>query len=82
MADPWKRKEVIGDCTLYLGDCLEVMPALGTVDAILTDPPYGLGKRMRGGTWGAKDHNSGFLRWDMQAPTSYFRVRALQSPLF
>ena len=21
-----KRKEIIGDCTLYLGDCLEVMP--------------------------------------------------------
>lgn len=42
MADPWKRKEVIGDCTLYLGDCLEVMPALGPVDAVVTDPPYGV----------------------------------------
>lgn len=38
---PWKRKEVIGDCTLYLGDCLQVMPALGKVDAVLADPPYG-----------------------------------------
>lgn len=38
---PWTRKEVIGDCTLYLGDCLEVLPALGKVDAVLTDPPYG-----------------------------------------
>jgi DNA modification methylase len=38
--DPWTRKEVIGDCTLYLGDCLEVMPALGRVDAVVTDPPY------------------------------------------
>jgi hypothetical protein len=26
------RKEVIGDCTLYLGDCLEVLPTLGAVD--------------------------------------------------
>jgi len=34
------RKEVIGDCTLYLGDCLEVMPTLGRVDAVVTDPPY------------------------------------------
>jgi DNA modification methylase len=42
MNDPWTRKEVIGDCTLYLGDCLEVMPALGKVDACLTDPPYEL----------------------------------------
>jgi len=39
---PWKRKEVIGDCTLYLGDCLEVMPALGRFDAVVTDPPYGM----------------------------------------
>lgn len=39
----WKRKEVIGDCTLYLGDCLEVMPTLGPVDAVATDPPYGVG---------------------------------------
>ena len=43
MADPWKRKEVIGDCTLYLGDCLEVMASIpsGSLDMIWTDPPYG-----------------------------------------
>jgi site-specific DNA-methyltransferase (adenine-specific) len=44
MTTPWKRHVRIGDCDLYLGDCLEVMPALGKVDAILTDPPYGLGE--------------------------------------
>lgn len=37
----YKRKEVIGDCTLYLGDCMEVMPFLDKVDAVVTDPPYG-----------------------------------------
>ena len=42
MADPWKRKEVIGDCVLYQGDCLEVMPTIGKVDAVVTDPPYGI----------------------------------------
>ena len=41
MPEPWKRKEVIGDCTLYLGDCLEIMPTLGKVDSVVTDPPYG-----------------------------------------
>lgn len=30
----------IGDCTLYLGDCLEILPTLGKVDAVVTDPPY------------------------------------------
>lgn len=35
------RKEQIGDATLYLGDCLEILPTLDTVDAVVTDPPYG-----------------------------------------
>ncbi len=39
---PYRRKEVIGDCTLYLGDCMEIMPTLGKFDAVLTDPPYGI----------------------------------------
>lgn len=29
--------------TLYLGDCLEILPTLGKVDAVVTDPPYGIG---------------------------------------
>ena len=36
--------EHIGDATLYLGDCLEVLPTLGKVDAVVTDPPYNIGK--------------------------------------
>lgn len=36
------REEIIGDCRLILGDCLEVMPTLGKVDAVVTDPPYGI----------------------------------------
>lgn len=33
-------KRVIGNCTLYLGDCLDIMPTLGKVDHIISDPPY------------------------------------------
>lgn len=62
------KEERIGNQRLILGDCLQVMPTLGRFDAVVTDPPYGLGKRMQGGTWGAKDHNSGFLRWDLKTP--------------
>jgi site-specific DNA-methyltransferase (adenine-specific) len=36
------RVERIQDATLYLGDCLEILPTLGPVDAVVTDPPYGL----------------------------------------
>ena len=36
----YKRKEQIGDCTLYLGDCIEVLPTLSKVDCVITDPPY------------------------------------------
>jgi len=43
MSEPWKRREVIGDATLYLGDCLEILPTLPKVDAVITDPPYGMG---------------------------------------
>lgn len=28
--------------TLYLGDCREILPTLGKVDAVVTDPPYGI----------------------------------------
>lgn len=41
MDKPWKRHERIGNCHLYLGDALEVMPALGKVDHVFSDPPYG-----------------------------------------
>ena len=35
------REEQIGDCRLILGDCREILPTLGPVDAVVTSPPYG-----------------------------------------
>ena len=35
---------IIGDATLYLGDCLQILPTLDKVDAVVTDPPYGIGE--------------------------------------
>lgn len=37
------RVEHIGAATLYLADCMDVLPTLGRVDAVITDPPYGIG---------------------------------------
>ena len=36
------RIETIGNATLYLGDCRDILPALPKVDAVITDPPYGV----------------------------------------
>ena len=38
------RIETIGNATLYLGDCREILPTLPKVDAVITDPPYGIGE--------------------------------------
>jgi site-specific DNA-methyltransferase (adenine-specific)/modification methylase len=37
-----KRVEVIGRATLIEADCGGVLPLLGKVDAVVTDPPYGI----------------------------------------
>jgi site-specific DNA-methyltransferase (adenine-specific) len=34
------RVETIGNATLYLGDCLTVLPTLAGVEVVVTDPPY------------------------------------------
>ena len=36
------RVEKVGHCTLYLADCMDVLPTLDSVDAVVTDPPYGI----------------------------------------
>jgi len=61
--------ERIGDATLYLADCREVLPTLGQFDAVITDPPFGLGEKMQGGTWGAKVGFKEMLDWDAEAPS-------------
>ena len=38
------RIEHIGPAILYLGDCREIMPLLTNIDALVTDPPYGIGE--------------------------------------
>ena len=61
------RVEIIGDATLYFGDCQEILPTLGKVDAVVTDPPYGIGEAAgnnasRGNLAVAKDY--GDDEWD------------------
>lgn len=48
------REEIIGDCRLILGDCRDVLPTLGSIDQIITSPPYNLGNTSGGGMPGKK----------------------------
>jgi site-specific DNA-methyltransferase (adenine-specific) len=62
-------KVQIGDATLYLGDCMDILPTLDKVDAVITDPPYGLGDRMKGGTWAEKQEFKDMVVWDTVPPS-------------
>jgi site-specific DNA-methyltransferase (adenine-specific) len=44
-----RQPVVIGSATLYLGDCLDILPTLPMVDAVFTSPPYNLGNTTGGG---------------------------------
>jgi len=66
--------------TLYLGDCREVLPTLGRFDAIVTDPPYGIGESSarvasRGKLAMPKDYGS--FEWDKAPPPSWL-IQMLQ----
>lgn len=66
------RKEVLADgVECILGDCLEVLPTLGRFDAVVTDPPYGIGrdgqKKTTGGNGGRKAYE--FKGWDKERPS-------------
>jgi DNA modification methylase len=61
--------EKIGNATLYLGDCAEILPTLNKVDAVITDPPYGIfitKSNRLSKSRGFKDTG-----WDNQTPSKY-----------
>ncbi len=70
------RKEVVGNCELYLADNAVILAdsfPLGKIDAVVTDPPYGLGDKHNGGgggklsTW--KHKSSVAKSFDMERPS-------------
>lgn len=86
---------IIGDATLYLGDCLDILPTLGKVDAVVTDPPYGIGinrsnrlsvsRGFGGETWDEQPANMSWLL-PMGVPAivwggNYFDLPATRAPL-
>ena len=70
------RIETIGNATLYLGDCRDILPTLPKVDAVITDPPYGIGadKNPRAnkqhGNAAAPSRDYGAGTWDDAPPNA------------
>lgn len=63
------EKVVIGDAELYLGDCMDVLPTLGKVDAVITDPPYGIKADKKGAHSSIRDASQwGLMGWDDGRP--------------
>ncbi|WP_318963348.1 DNA-methyltransferase [Allosphingosinicella flava] len=79
------RVETIGLATLYLGDCRDILPKLPKVGAVVTDPPYGIGKdgqkRTTGGNGGRKAYD--FKGWDAERPARdiFDAIRALSDDI-
>lgn len=69
-------KVIIGDATLYLGDCMDILPTLDKVDAVITDPPYEIGKSWGSGGWGGNCGKSrlwnGAQDWDKKPSKELF----------
>ena len=66
----------IGDATLYLGDCMDILPTLDKVDAVITDPPYGIAddylKPSNKGEW--SNLYSEKINWDSFAPEDAVKI--------
>lgn len=59
---------IIGDATLYCGDCTPLLEIAAPDAVVITDPPYGLGAKLSGGSWGATKDHKNVLVWDEFAP--------------
>lgn len=76
IAPTWEDKDF--GVQLYLADCMDVLPTLGKVDAVVTDPPYGMSFRSNHRSTKhmpiANDDNSQLLRWacDLQVEHSKY----------
>jgi DNA modification methylase len=58
----------MSDYQLHHADCMDILPTLDGIDAVLTDPPYGLGDRWSGGTWFQRGVYNGAVAWDAESP--------------
>jgi len=69
-SNPIKKTVVIGDATLYLGDCAAILPTLSKADCVITDPPYGIGRDGKPQSTSSHGGHKGyeFKGWDANTP--------------
>lgn len=65
------EKVIIGNAELYCGDCMEILPTLPKVDAVITDPPYGINE----------NHKKIASRVKLAAPIDYGEVNWDKKPI-
>ena len=82
--NPWKKRVEIGECTLFLGDCIEILSHLESVDSVVTDAPYGIEYKSGWATdalWGDKrqiahdetvDVRDAVIAWAGERPQLHF----------
>jgi len=90
------EKVVIGNAELWHGDCREVLPMLPRVDAVITDPPYGIlnlagegstpavrksPRQMGSGTLKNRILNTSAVEWDVAPESSVFDALRANSKL-
>ena len=78
----FERVDLSEDVTLYRGDCSEVLPTLGRVDAVITDPPYGIGSwnSTGGNSLGARECEQ-INRWDSRVAEHVLRLAIAAAPI-
>jgi site-specific DNA-methyltransferase (adenine-specific) len=76
------RKDVIGECELWCGDCREVLPTLGRVDAVVTDPPYGVGFKYASHDDRPEAYEGGYSAWLMSRLEACEMLCSPGSPVF
>ncbi len=77
LPEPYYHDEASG-ITIFCGDCRDILPHIepGSIDLVLTDPPYGIAGKWQGGFkadagWGKSDAMRGLRNhWDSEPPSS------------